>query len=87
MVMLYKLGTELVWEGKTYDTKIVAENEVEELLAEGWHKHVNDIPSGEDNQATREELELKATELNIEFNESTRDSTLLKKINAALNVD
>lgn len=87
MIMLYKKGTELIWEGKSYDIKIVEEGKEEHFLKNGWYKHVNDIPNDENTPPTREEMELKAKELGIQFDGRTADKTLLKKIEEALNVD
>ncbi|MCK1966867.1 hypothetical protein MT962_000654 [Franconibacter sp. IITDAS19] len=44
-VMLYKEGNGTrVW-GKEYKTTIVPEHDVESMIAEGWHKHPDEVMS------------------------------------------
>lgn len=42
-VMLYKIGTEITWEGLSLDTLTVFENEVDEHVAKGWARHPFDL--------------------------------------------
>ena len=67
----------------------------DKLLSEGWFASVPEALSGKvvekpvpkDNApTTREELEIKATELGIKFDGRTKDSGLSKLIEQALNV-
>ena len=75
----------------TYDYVGVADAEqLAARLKEGWFKSLSEALAGEAEEAeddslpTREELELKATELGIKFDGRTSDAGLLKKIETAL---
>lgn len=82
--------------GVTYKYRAVnSEDELNKCLSDGWHaslidavdafKNPNPViekPIPPDNaEPTREELELKATELGIKFDGRTNDAKLLKMIN------
>jgi hypothetical protein len=81
--MLYKPGSELQWEGKSYDTVIV-EGDVTEHINSGWFANPLDCwaePAAPDEAApTRSELEEKATELGVRFDGRTTDAKLSKLI-------
>lgn len=92
--MLYKLGTQMKWEGVEYDT-IIVDSESEEftnMLDDGWFRTAGEaVADAEakgdadlDGDVTREEMEAKAKELGIRFNHKTTDESLLKKIEDAL---
>jgi hypothetical protein len=74
----------------TYDYKGAAdEAEVARALSEGWFRSLPEAMSGEheesdDSAPTRDELEAKATELEIKFDGRTTDKALGEKIAAAL---
>lgn len=92
--MLYKIGTRLQWEGASYDTIIVDEDDIPEKLKEGWYRHPIEAKGANeakgdadlDGEVTRAEMEIKAKELGIKFNHKTTDASLMAKINEALNV-
>jgi len=75
-----------------FDFIVIEEDEKESYLEDGWYlttteakKSYSAEPNIESNHPpTREEFELKAIELGIGFSDKTRDSTLLKKINKAI---
>ena len=93
---LYKLGTEMVWEGVGYDTIVVDADgeEFDSMLEDGWFKTVQECNSDAeakgdsdlDGDVTRKEMETKAKELNISFNSRTTNEKLLAKIEEALSV-
>jgi hypothetical protein len=74
----------------TYDYKgAVDESEVDSALAEGWFRTLPEAMAGkheesDDSAPTRDELEAKATELEIKFDGRTTDKALGEKIAAAL---
>lgn len=92
--MVYRVGKKLKVDGQFFDYKIVeadlpqsadgdSKSELDVALSKGWFRTpaeaLEGIPS--DSEApTREELESKAIELDIEFTKSTRDKTIAKKI-------
>ena len=89
--MLYKVGGSFRWEGESYSTIIVDEDEIEQKQKEGWsltaqEAKANVIDVNFDGKVTRDELELKAKELHIPFNHKTTDAKLHAKIKEALNV-
>lgn len=92
--MLYKLGTQMKWEGVEYDTIIVDEDDIEEKLNDGWFRTASEaVADAEakgdanlDGDVTREEMEAKAKELKVKFNHKTTDESLMAKIDEALNV-
>lgn len=100
-VMLYKSGGKHKIHGGMFDYIVVDEAGVEEKIEEGWAlttsqalEHAEYIKEGkarddvEDHHPpTREELELKAKELNISFRKNTKNETLLSKINEKLKND
>lgn len=86
MQMLYKRGDSFQWEGRSYDIVTVHESEIESYEKQGWFTDpLSPFKEPEDNSApTREELEIKAKELNIEFDGRTSDRKLMEKIEEAL---
>lgn len=92
--MLYKHPGKHKIHGDKFDYVVVPEDEVESTIKKGWYKttpeakknskvidvKVNSEKEGDNNLPTREELENKATELNIEFDGRTADKTLSNKI-------
>jgi len=86
MQMLYKRGDSFQWEGRNYDIVTVHESEIEKYESEGWFTDpLSPFKEPEDNSApTREELEIKAKELGIEFDGRTSDRKLMEKIEEAL---
>lgn len=92
--MLYKLGTQMKWEGVEYDTIIVDEDDIEEKLNDGWFRTASEaVADAEskgdtdlDGDVTRKEMEIKAKELGIKFNHKTTNESLMTKIDEALNV-
>jgi hypothetical protein len=90
--MLYKLGTEMKWEGVDYDTVIVGEDDIEEKLKEGWFRTAGEANADAeskgdadlDGNVTRKEMEIKAKELGIKFNHKTTNDSLLAKIEEAI---
>ena len=92
--MLYKLGNQMQWEGVGYDTIVVDEDDIDEKLKEGWFRTAKECNAeakakGDadlDGDVTREEMEAKAKELGIKFNHKTSNSSLMAKIDEALNV-
>jgi len=92
--MLYKLGSEIKWEGIEYDTAIVDEDDIEEKLNDGWFRTAQEaVADAEakgdadlDGDVTRKEMEVKAKELGIKFNYKTTNESLMAKIEEALNV-
>lgn len=92
--MLYKIGTQMEWEGAKYDTIVIDEDDIEAKLSEGWYRHpleaksVNEAKGDTDldGEVTREEMETKARGLGIKFNHKTTNTSLMAKINEAVNV-
>ncbi len=98
--MLYKHPGQHSFHGDMFDYIIVDESEVEDSIEAGWSMTttealnlnvidadiVEDINTKDTHPPTRDELEAKATELGIKFRSNTKDETLSKKIEEALNV-
>ena len=92
--MLYKIGTQMEWEGVSYDTVIVDEDDIDEKLKDGWYRNPLEAKSANeakgdadlDGEVTREEMETKARELGIKFNHKTTNASLMAKINEAVDV-
>ena len=90
--MLYKLGTQMKWEGVEYDTIIVDEDDIEEKLNDGWFRTASEaVADAEskgdtdlDGDVTRKEMEIKAKELGIKFNHKTTNESLMAKIEEVL---
>lgn len=86
--------------GTTYESTHANDiQEVEKLLSQGWSeslidavdkflnssKYVDDFTESNDNApVTRQELELKASELGIKFDGRTTDALLFKRIQEAI---
>ncbi len=97
--MLYKHPGQHELHGDMFDYIIVDELEVDKRLSDGWSitttealnlnvidaEIEEDINTKDTHPPTRDELEAKATELNIKFRSNTKDETLSKKIEEALN--
>lgn len=88
-VMLYKHPGKHELHGDKFDYIVVDELEVDKALNDGWYKttpealensNVIDVTPNDDDAPTREELEAKATELEISFDGRTADKTLSNKI-------
>jgi hypothetical protein len=80
--------------GTTYDSFGVNNNEqLQSAISNGWYKSLMEaaslcIPDEViDAPPTREELEQKATELEIKFDGRTNDKKLLEKIEEAMRVE
>ena len=98
--MLYKHPGQHALHGDMFDYVIVDELEVDKFLNVGWSMTttealnlnvidadiIEDINTKDTHPPTRDELEAKATELGIKFRSNTKDETLSKKIDEALNV-
>lgn len=86
--------------GTTYDSADANDiQELEKLLSQGWSKslidavdkflnsskYVDDFNQSDDNApVTRQELELKASELGVKFDGRTTDALLFKRIQEAI---
>lgn len=77
--------------GGTYNyLGIRSQAELDQAYADGWHTTMPEAVESYESRPTlsgaptREELEIKATELSIKFDGRTSDSKLLSKINEAL---
>ena len=76
--MLYKHPGKHKIHGDSFDYVVVDAEGVEAKLAEGWSRTTSEAL--ESSPPTREELELKASELGIEFDGRTSDKKLLERI-------
>lgn len=72
--------------GGTYQfMQVRDDSELETAIAEGWFLSIEDALSGVNSSApTREEMEIKARELDLKFDGRTSDRKLMEMINAAL---
>lgn len=73
---------------KFYDYKVVDAADVDSFLSDGWFRTPAEAEACEilldDEPPTRGELEIKATELGIDFDGRTTDRKLLERINEKL---
>ncbi len=89
-VLMYKCPGPYQRAGGTYNYQLAeSEADVSAALAAGWFASLPEAIDGvslieSDAPATRDELELKATELGIEFDGRTTDRKLAAKIADAL---
>jgi uncharacterized protein (DUF1697 family) len=79
--------------GKTYDWKSVkSEDEFLEALDDGWFDTLEEAVNGKANEiedksaATREEMNIKAKELGIEYAKNVSNKTLLELIKEKLSI-
>lgn len=42
-VMIYRSGSRLEWQGRSYDFKVVDSSEVDLYLSDGWFSHPDDV--------------------------------------------
>lgn len=93
--MLYRLGSEITYEGANFDTLIVKDaDEQTAAHAEGWcvtttgakgkKPKVEKAIEADDTPPTRDELEQKAKQLGIKFDGRTSSKTLTAQIAEAL---
>lgn len=86
--MLYRLGKELKLDCGEFDTLTVdnGTEEYSEAISNGWCTHPLNCGVDMLSIPTREELEIKANDLEIKFDGRTTDKALLLKIEEALSV-
>ena len=93
--MLYRYPGEHELHGDKFDYIIVEDDKLEETLENAWYKTTSEAkeksplnihPPADDDEPTRGELEAKATELGITFRSNTKNETISKKIQEALDV-
>ena len=92
--MLYRYPGKHDIHGDKFDYVIVEDDKLEETLENAWYRTTAEakeksplnVHPPADSAPTREELEIKATELGIKFRSNTKDETLSKKIQEALDV-
>ena len=88
--MLYKHPGVHKIHGDMFDYIIVGEEEVKSHIENGWSMTTNEaknldvIEADLDEAPTRSELEEKADELGISYRSNTKDETIAKKIEEAL---
>ncbi len=88
--MLYKHPGQHPLHGDMFDYIVVDELEVDKHIESGWSmttdeaKNLDVIDADIDDEPTRKEIEAKADELGVSYRANTKDETILKKIEEAL---